>query len=63
MGRNLRDLIAVVGEESLTSVVKKYLEFANRFEKEFLQQGFYEARGIFLNIRISMGSIIGSPRG
>lgn len=53
MGRNLRDLVAVVGEESLSNVDKKYLEFADRFEKEFLQQGYYEARDIFYTLELA----------
>lgn len=45
-GMDLRDLVAVVGEEALTSRDKKYLIFADRFEKEFLQQGMDEDRTI-----------------
>ncbi|MHA1972244.1 MAG: V-type ATP synthase subunit B [Candidatus Hodarchaeales archaeon] len=53
LGRNLRDLVAVVGEESLTSIDKKYLRFADRFELEFLQQGYYEARDIFDTLELA----------
>ena len=35
----MRDLVAVVGEEALTERDRKYLEFADRFEKEFVTQG------------------------
>ena len=45
-GRDLRDLVAVVGEEALTDKDKKYLEFADRFEREFVNQGKYEDRDI-----------------
>jgi V/A-type H+-transporting ATPase subunit B len=38
-GRDLRRLVAIVGEEALTEVDKKYLNFAERFEKEFVSQG------------------------
>ncbi|MDY6931042.1 MAG: V-type ATP synthase subunit B [Halobacteriota archaeon] len=38
-GRDMRDLVAVVGEEALTERDRKYLEFADRFEKEFVTQG------------------------
>ena len=44
---DLRDLVAVVGEEALTDRDKKYLEFADKFEKEFIGQGEYEERSIF----------------
>jgi V/A-type H+-transporting ATPase subunit B len=38
-GRDLRDLVAVVGEEALTERDQKFLEFAERFESEFINQG------------------------
>jgi len=38
-GRDLRRLVAIVGEEALTEVDKKYLNFADKFEKEFVSQG------------------------
>jgi len=45
-GRDLRDLVAVVGEEALTSRDRKYLEFSDRFEAEFVNQGVDEDRSI-----------------
>jgi V/A-type H+-transporting ATPase subunit B len=45
-GRDLRDLIAVVGEEALSERDKKYLEFAERFEDEFINQNVDEDRSI-----------------
>jgi V/A-type H+-transporting ATPase subunit B len=45
-GRDLRDLVAVVGEEALTEKDRKFLEFADRFEKEFVNQGSDEDRTI-----------------
>jgi V/A-type H+-transporting ATPase subunit B len=45
-GRDLRDLVAVVGEEALTEKDRKYLEFADRFEREFVSQGKDEDRPI-----------------
>ncbi|MBM3308778.1 MAG: V-type ATP synthase subunit B, partial [Candidatus Altiarchaeales archaeon] len=45
-GRDLRDMVAVVGEEALSSRDKKYLEFAERFEGEFLSQKKDEERSI-----------------
>ncbi len=38
-GRDLRRLVSIVGEEALTEVDKKYLNFAEKFEKEFVSQG------------------------
>ncbi len=45
-GVELRSLAAVVGEESLSPVDRKYLEFADLFEKRFLRQGERENRTI-----------------
>jgi len=45
-GREIRDLVAVVGEESLTDEDRLYLDFADKFEKEFLNQGLTN-RSIF----------------
>ena len=45
-GRDLRDLVAVVGEEALTERDKKFLEFADRFEAEFINQGSSKDRSI-----------------
>ncbi|MDH7592939.1 MAG: V-type ATP synthase subunit B [Methanomicrobiales archaeon] len=38
-GRDLRRLVAIVGEEALTDLDKKYLKFADEFEKKFITQG------------------------
>jgi V/A-type H+-transporting ATPase subunit B len=38
-GRDLRRLVAIVGEEALTDLDKKYLKFADGFEKQFITQG------------------------
>ncbi len=45
-GRDLRDLVAVIGEEALTQRDKKYLEFSERFESEFTNQAKDEDRKI-----------------
>ncbi|BDH79081.1 MAG TPA: ATP synthase subunit B [Methanothermobacter sp.] len=45
-GRDLRDLVAVVGEEALTDRDRKYLQFADEFEKRFINQGRDEDRSI-----------------
>jgi V/A-type H+-transporting ATPase subunit B len=38
-GRKLESLVAVVGEESLTETDRNYLEFMERFERQFIHQG------------------------
>ena len=45
-GIELRDLVAVVGEEALTDRDKKFLEFADQFEKRFITQRSDEDRSI-----------------
>ncbi len=45
-GVRLRELAVVVGTEALSPRDRKYLEFADRFEKEFINQGEYERRTI-----------------
>ncbi len=45
-GVKLRELAVVVGTEALSPRDKKYLEFADKFEKEFIGQGEYERRTI-----------------
>lgn len=45
-GRDLRSLSAVVGEESLTDTDRRYLKFADEFEKRFIMQSQNEDRTI-----------------
>jgi len=45
-GRDLRGLVAIVGREALTERDRKYLDFAERFENEFVRQGREEERSI-----------------
>ncbi|MFB6198127.1 MAG: V-type ATP synthase subunit B, partial [Halobacteriaceae archaeon] len=45
-GEDLRDLVNIVGREALSERDNTYLDFADRFENEFVQQGFETARDI-----------------
>lgn len=45
-GRAFRDLVAVIGEEALSTRDKLYLNFAEAFERRFINQGEYENRDI-----------------
>ena len=38
-GRDLRRLVAIVGEEALSDLDRDYLKFADHFEKRFISQG------------------------
>jgi len=45
-GRDLRGLVAIVGEEALSERDKKYLKFADQYEKKFVTQRRDEDRSI-----------------
>ncbi|WP_416838465.1 ATP synthase subunit B [Haloferax sp. DFSO52] len=45
-GEDLRDLVNIVGREALSERDNKYLDFAERFEAEFVNQGFHSNRTI-----------------
>jgi len=45
-GRDLRDLVAIVGEDALSERDKKFLKFADEFEKRFVKQDSHEDRNI-----------------
>ena len=61
-GIELRDLVAVVGEESLSDEDKLYLKFAENFEREFLNQGVLEERSIFQSLDIGWNLLTLFPR-
>ncbi|MFQ5887325.1 MAG: ATP synthase subunit B [Candidatus Hydrothermarchaeales archaeon] len=52
-GRDLRDLVAIVGEEALSDRDRRHLEFADRFEREFVTQSKDENRTIERTLEIS----------
>jgi V/A-type H+-transporting ATPase subunit B len=45
-GEDLRDLVNIVGREALSERDNKFLDFADRFEAEFVDQGFDTNRSI-----------------
>ncbi|MEM4782059.1 MAG: ATP synthase subunit B [Halalkalicoccus sp.] len=45
-GEDLRDLVNIVGREALSERDNKFLDFAERFENEFVQQGYETNRSI-----------------
>jgi len=45
-GKDVRGLVAIVGKEALSERDRKMLEFADRFEQEFIRQGSEEDRTI-----------------
>ena len=60
-GRDLRSLSAVVGEEALTEIDRKYLRFADEFENKFVKQGSYEDRTIEKTLEISWDLLSAIP--
>ncbi len=45
-GKDLRSLVAIVGEEALSKTDKEFLDLADRFESGFIGQGYDEDRKI-----------------
>jgi V/A-type H+-transporting ATPase subunit B len=45
-GEDLRDLVNIVGREALSDLDNKYLDFADAFETEYVEQGFETNRNI-----------------
>ncbi|XP_040191460.1 V-type proton ATPase subunit B, kidney isoform [Rana temporaria] len=52
IGKDVQAMKAVVGEEALSSDDLLYLEFLQKFEKQFIAQGAYENRTIFESLDI-----------
>lgn len=62
-GRDMRDLVAVVGEEALTSRDRKFLEFADEFEKRFVTQSRNEDRSIEETLDLGWDLLATLPEG
>lgn len=45
-GREAKELMVVLGESALTPIDVLYAKFSDAFEKEYINQGFYENRSI-----------------
>ena len=61
-GRDLRSLSAVVGEEALSDNDKKYLKFADEFEKRYITQGTHEDRGIEYSLELGWELLSALPQ-
>ncbi len=62
-GIEIRELAVILGESSLNDVDKAYLQFADRFEKEFLTQRDDEERSIYRSLEIGWDILKELPRG
>lgn len=50
--KDIRSLAQIIGEEDLSEIDKKYMEYGRRFENEFLNQDFFENRNIEESLEI-----------
>ncbi|TAJ45577.1 V-type ATP synthase subunit B [Methanofollis fontis] len=60
-GRRLESLIAVIGEEGLTPIDRLYMQFAERFENEFVGQGAAGGRGITAGLDLAWDLLSAFP--
>jgi len=52
-GKNAKELAAILGETALSELDRDYARFAEAFEQQFLNQGFFEERSIVESLTIS----------
>merc|ERR1719240_611877 len=62
IGKDVSAMKAVVGEEALSSEDLLYLEFLDKFESRFVNQGPYENRTIFETLEIAWGLLRTFPK-
>jgi len=60
-GCDLRDLVAIVGEDALSDRDKKFLKFADEFEQKFVKQDSLEDRSIVQTLTIAWELLSGLP--
>lgn len=60
-GNDLRGLVAIVGKDALSDRDKKFLEFADMFEDQFVRQGRGEDRGIETTLEIGWNLLAELP--
>jgi len=61
--KQVRGLAAVIGEEELSTLDKRYIEFGSRFEQEYLRQGEDEERTIEQTLDLGWSVLTTLPRG
>ncbi|MFP8951711.1 ATP synthase subunit B [Natrialbaceae archaeon A-arb3/5] len=61
-GEDLRDLVNIVGREALSERDNKFLDFADRFESEFAQQGYDTDRSIEETLEIGWDLLSTLPK-
>jgi len=60
-GCDLRDLVAIVGEDALSDRDRKFLKFADEFEQKFVTQDTHENRSIEQTLNIGWELFSGLP--
>ena len=61
-GREVRELAVVLGDASLTEADRAHLVFAERFEKEFINQGHHVERSVEESLDLGWNLLRGVPR-
>ena len=61
-GCDLRDLVAIVGEDALSDRDRKFLKFADEFEKKFVTQDTHENRSIIKTLTIGWELLSDLPK-
>jgi len=62
-GRHAKDLASILGESALSPLDRDYARFADAFEEDFLNQGFYDNRTIVDSLEISWKLLAILPKG
>lgn len=62
-GKEAKELMTILGEAALTDIDKKYAEFSDRFEKEYVSQGYDANRDIEKTLEIGWELLRILPRG
>ncbi len=60
-GNDLRGLVAIVGKDALSERDRKFLEFADMFEDQFVRQGKDEDRSIETTLEIGWSLLAELP--
>lgn len=61
-GKDAKELMSILGESALTDIDKKYAEFADAFEREYVSQGYNTDRSIEETLRIGWKLLSILPR-
>ncbi|MEA4919442.1 MAG: V-type ATP synthase subunit B [Clostridiaceae bacterium] len=62
-GKKAKELAAVLGDSALSELDQQYAQFSERFEQEYLKQGFYTNRSIIETLDLGWKLLADLPRG